>query len=99
MMTGEMISATRALQLGLVNHVVRDEEELITKCHEMLNQIIGKAPLAVSMVINCVNAAFDAEERGYQTEANSFSNCCKSQDFKEGTAAFLEKRPPVFKGE
>ena len=99
MMTGEMITATRAEQLGLVNHVVKDEAELITKCRKLLKKITSKAPLAVGMVINCVNAAFDPEEKGYQTEANSFSNCCKSGDFKEGTTAFLEKRPPAFKGE
>ena len=98
MMTGEMISAARAEQLGLVNHVVDNEAELIPKCREILQKIIDKAPLAVSMVINCVNAVFDHEEKGYQTEANSFSNCCKSEDFKEGTSAFLAKRPPAFKG-
>lgn len=99
MMTGEMISAKRAEQLGLVNHVVKDEADLLPKCRELLKKIISKAPLAVSMVINCVNAVFHPEEKGYQTEANSFSNCCKSEDFKEGTSAFLEKRAPAFKGE
>ena len=66
---------------------------------KVMGKILAKAPLAIGMVINCVNAAFDPEEKGYQTEANSFSNCTKTTDFKEGTAAFIEKRKPVFTGE
>jgi len=64
-----------------------------------LNKIASKAPLAVGMVIDCINAVYNEDENGYQTEANSFANCCKTEDFKEGTAAFLEKRKPEFKGE
>lgn len=99
MMTGDFISAMEGKDLGLVNHVVESHEELLGKCVKILDKINKKAPLAIGMVINCVNAAFSAEENGYQTEANSFASCCKSEDFKEGTAAFLEKRDPAFKGE
>lgn len=98
MMTADLISAKYARKIGLVNHVVKDKEELFVKCDEILTKIISKAPLAISMVISCVNAAFDPEEKGYQTEANSFASCCKSEDFEEGTVAFLQKRQPVFKG-
>ena len=98
MMTGEIISAQQALDYGLTNYLVDTHEELIGKCNEMMGKILSKAPLAIGMVINCVNAAYDPEQRGYQTEANSFANCCKSEDFKEGTSAFLEKRPPKFQG-
>lgn len=97
MMSGDMISAERAREIGLVNHVV-NPEELMETSRKLLNKIIQQAPLAIGMVVDCVNAYYSSEGHGYQTEANSFSNCIKSQDFKEGTAAFLEKRAPSFKG-
>lgn len=99
MMTADMISAMEAKGLHLVNHVVESQEALIPKCEEILNKIAKKAPLAVGMVINCVNAVYSNDENGYQTEANSFASCCKSEDFTEGTTAFLEKREAQFKGE
>jgi enoyl-CoA hydratase len=98
-MTGDIITAQKALEFGLVNYLTESQDELMTKCKEILAKILSKAPLAVGMVVNCVNAAYDPEQRGYQTEANSFANCCKSNDFKEGTSAFLEKRTPNFQGE
>ena len=98
LMTGDMISAQEAYELGLVNHVV-EKDDLIDKCEEILEKITSKAPLAVGMIVTCVNAFYTHDENGYQTEANSFSSCCKSEDFNEGTKAFLEKRTPVFKGE
>lgn len=97
MMTGEMIDAGAALSYGMVNHVV-DSNDLITKSTEVLNKIIVKAPLAIAQLVECVNAAYNEEEDGYQTEANSFGICCKSSDFIEGTSAFLEKRKPAFTG-
>ena len=99
MMTGDMITATEGKDLGLVNHVVYAREELIPKCKEILEKIYQKAPLAIGMVIDCVNAFYEEGEKGYQVEANSFANCTKTQDFKEGTKAFIEKRRPAFKGE
>ena len=97
MMTGDMISADEAKALGLVNHVVAPEE-LLSTCEGILQKIMGKAPLAIGLVIECVNAVFDKDENGFQTEANSFARCCASEDFVEGTNAFLEKRKPAFKG-
>lgn len=97
MMTGDMIGAEEARQLGLVNHVVETYEELFPKAEELMKKILSKSPLAVARIVDCVNAFFN-DENGYQTEANSFANCCKSEDFREGTSAFLEKRKPVFKG-
>lgn len=99
MMTGDMISAEEAKSLGLVNHIADNQEALMELANQILHKILSKAPLAIGMVINCVNAYFTSEENGYQTEANGFSNCTKSSDFKEGTAAFIDKRKPEFKGE
>lgn len=97
MMTGEMISAEDAGKIGLVNHIV-PIEELISVSVLLLKKIMSKAPLAVSQIVECINATYNSEEDGYQTEANSFGICCKSDDFIEGTRAFLEKRKPNFKG-
>lgn len=96
-MTGDMISAQDAYRLGLANHVTTSEG-LIPKCKEILNTIMKRAPLAIGQVVECVNAVYKAEEDGYQTEANSFLICVKSEDFKEGVNAFLEKRKPNFTG-
>ncbi|MFN3405141.1 MAG: enoyl-CoA hydratase/isomerase family protein [Cytophagaceae bacterium] len=94
-MTGEMITAEEAHRIGLVNHVT-DKDGLMPRCLELLNKIKQKAPIAIAQVVECVNAAFAKEENGFQTEANSFGICCKTDDFKEGTTAFLEKRKPEF---
>ncbi|PSL05107.1 enoyl-CoA hydratase [Cecembia rubra] len=99
MMTGDMIGAEEAKNLGLVNHVLATKAEALEKAEEILRKIMSKAPLAIGMIVDCVNAVFNTEENGYQTEANSFARCVKSGDYKEGTSAFLEKRKPVFKGE
>lgn len=99
MLTCDMINAEEAQKLGLVNHVAESHDQLMVLSLKMMKKILSKAPLATSMVINCVNAYFDSEVDGYQTEANSFSNCTKSEDFQEGVAAFIEKRKPSFKGE
>jgi enoyl-CoA hydratase len=99
MMTGDMIDAETALKLGLVNHVFETKAEAIAKAEELIAKIMSKAPLAIGMIVDCVNSVYLPEENGYQTEANSFARCVKSGDYKEGTSAFLEKRKPQFKGE
>lgn len=99
MMTGDMIGAEEALSFGLVNYVLPSKNEAMAKAEEILLKIMSKAPLAIGMIVDCVNAVFIPDENGYQTEANSFARCVKSGDYKEGTSAFLEKRKPVFKGE
>jgi enoyl-CoA hydratase len=86
------------LLLGLVNYVLPTKADAIAKAEEIVSKIMSKAPLAIGMVVDCVNAVF-SDENGYQTEANSFARCVKSGDYKEGTSAFLEKRKPVFRAE
>lgn len=99
MMTGDMIGADEALKLNLVNYVLPTKIDAMDKAEEIIAKIMSKAPLAIGMIVDCVNAAFLSDENGFQTEANSFARCVKSGDYKEGTSAFLEKRKPIFKGE
>jgi enoyl-CoA hydratase len=98
MMTGEMISAEQASNFGLVSHLADNQEEMMDQCKTILQKIFTKAPLAIGMVIKCVNAVYQPTVSGYKTEAESFSECCKTEDFKEGTSAFMDKRPPNFQG-
>lgn len=97
-MTGDMINAQEAKALGLVNHVVPDRNALLTLSRGILEKITGKAPVAIANVIKTVNAGFSFGEPGYEAEAKCFAACADTNDFKEGTAAFLEKRKPVFEG-
>ena len=97
LMTGESINATEAFRLGLVNHIVHPDL-LIAKCEEILNKIKTKSPLAISSVIRCVNAFYEKKVDGNDVEINEFGNFFGSEDFKEGTQAFLNKRPANFKG-
>ncbi|WP_215224794.1 enoyl-CoA hydratase/isomerase family protein [Echinicola shivajiensis] len=99
LMTGEMIGAEEAKALGLVNYVTSNKDEAIQKAEEILQKIMTKAPLALGMIVDCVNAVYTNNEDGYLMEANSFARCVKSEDYNEGTTAFLEKRKPNFKGE
>lgn len=99
LMTGGMIDAQTALQWGLANHVEPTKGAALAKAKEILSTIGQKAPIAIGLVVDCVNAVFNHDENGYQTEANAFARCCGTTDFEEGAAAFLEKRAPQFTGE
>ena len=96
-MSGNMITAKEAEQYGMVNKVC-SQAELIEKTKEILATIQTKAPIAVAKVIECVNN-FDHNQQGYDFEVEKFGQCFQTQDMKEGTSAFLEKRKPDFKGE
>ena len=96
MMSGNMIGADEAKALGLINYV-ESPENLLAKTKEILKPILTKSPVAVSKVIAAVNAFYDKQKNGFDEEANLFGSVFASEDKKEGTAAFLEKRKPVFK--
>jgi enoyl-CoA hydratase len=97
LISGNMIDASTALQYGLVNYVV-PPDELIPKAKSILTLINAKAPLAVAACIRAVNAFYDATSDGYSAEINAFGECFATEDMKEGTGAFLEKRKAIFTG-
>ena len=97
LMTGDMIAADEAYRLGLVNQVVI-LGELQEAAKQMMHKIISKAPQALTAVIRSVNSYFTWNENGFETEISEFGKCFETEDFKEGTRAFLEKRKAVFTG-
>lgn len=97
-LTGEMIDAEKALSWGLINQIVDTQEALLPTARDILKKILGNSPKALGLAIQAINAFYNEKENGYQTEANSFRLAAKSEDFKEGTSAFLEKRTPHFTG-
>ncbi|MEZ4886873.1 MAG: enoyl-CoA hydratase-related protein [Chitinophagales bacterium] len=97
LLTADMIAAEIALQLGLVNYVV-PQDELLEKCNSILQKIATKGPIAVAQTIDCVNAVADESRNGFEVEINAFGHCFDTEDFKEGTGAFLEKRKAEFIG-
>ncbi len=98
-MTGNLTDAVEALRLGLVNHITLSEE-LLAKTKEILQIIHSKAPIAVSKVIQCINTAVVNIDNtnGYKKEVAAFGDCFITEDMKEGTTAFLEKRKAIFTG-
>ena len=96
-MTGSMIDAKRALDYGLVNYVVPLNQLLIT-CTELAEKIMSNSPVAISAAIKAVNAHHFDGVNGFQVEISEFGKCFETEDFKEGTTAFLEKRKAKFTG-
>lgn len=97
LMTGAMINAREALELGLVNYVTT-AEELLPKANGLLQLILQKAPLAIAEIIRLTNLAALGDENGFKEEIKAFGRLFDTEDAKEGARAFLEKRPAVFKG-
>jgi len=97
LMSATMIDAYEAKQLGLVNYVTT-AETLLEQTIKILTLINSKAPLAVAACIKAANAVFDETKNGFDVEIEEFGNAFATEDMKEGTTAFLEKRKAVFVG-
>ena len=98
LLTGEQISAQEALRIGLVNEVV-PLAQLLSRGEEIAKKIIANAPLAVQYTLEAVNKGMEMPlAEGLYLEATLFAVCCATEDKKEGTTAFLEKRQAQFKG-
>ncbi len=97
-LTGEMISAEEALRIGLVNHIY-EPAELLPAAEAMAKKIIANGPLAVKFTMEAIERGVEMPlEEGLFLEATLFGVACATEDMREGTKAFLEKRPAQFKG-
>ncbi|MDD7915673.1 enoyl-CoA hydratase/isomerase family protein [Polaribacter ponticola] len=96
-MTAGMITADDALSCGLVNHLTT-QEELMPLAEKIASKIMRNSSVAISAAIKAVNANFVDGINGFDVEIEAFGNCFGTEDFKEGTTAFLEKRKPSFPG-
>jgi enoyl-CoA hydratase/carnithine racemase len=97
-LSGEMISAQEAYRIGLVNEVV-PAADLITRAEAILKKIASNAPIAVKFALEVTNKGLEtSQSEGSLLEASYFGLCAATEDKKEGTTAFLEKRAPQFHG-
>ena len=97
-LTGEMITAEEAQRIGLVNHIY-EPAELLPAAEAMAKKIIANAPLAVKYTIEAIERGVEMpQEEGLFLEATLFGLSCATEDMREGTKAFLEKRKADFKG-
>src|SRR5215471_6125934 len=98
LLTGEMITAQEAYRIGLVNEVVA-ADRLIARAEEIAEKIVSMAPLAIQYCMEAVNQGMNMTlQEGLFLEATLFGICCATEDKKEGTTAFLEKRAANFQG-
>lgn len=97
LMTANMIDAQKALDWGLANQLVPQGEE-VAAAKKLLGKIAKKAPIAVGNCIAAVNAFYKEDVDGFAVEVQMFGESANTEDFKEGAAAFIEKRKAKFKG-
>ena len=97
-LSGEMITAQEAYRIGLVNEIV-PAANLISRAEAILKRISANAPIAVKFALEAANKGLEtSQSAGLMLEASYFGLCAATEDKKEGTAAFLEKRAPQFHG-
>jgi enoyl-CoA hydratase len=97
-LSGEMISAQEAYRIGLVNEVVL-AADLMPRAEAILRQITSNAPIAIKLALEAANKGLEtSQSEGLALEASYFGICAATEDKKEGTSAFLEKRTPQFHG-
>ena len=96
-MTAGMIDADQALNYGLVNHV-KSQEELLPFCYELAHKIQRNSSVAIGKAIKAINANYRDGKNGFKVEIKQFGKCFGTEDFKEGTTAFLQKRKANFPG-
>ena len=96
-MTAGMIDAEKAKNYGLVNHIVT-QEELLDFTKGIALKIANNSSIAIAKAIKAINANFEDGTNGYEVEIKNFGLCFGTEDFKEGTTAFLEKRKAIFPG-
>jgi enoyl-CoA hydratase len=98
LLTGEMVAAQDALRIGLVNRVV-PKESLLAEAEALLRQMLANGPVSLRFTLQAVNAGLEMPlDEAQYLEATLFGLICTTEDMKEGTKAFLEKRPPKFQG-
>ena len=95
--TAGMIDAETAKNYGLVNHVVA-QDELLEFAKGIATKISNNSTVAIAKAIQAINANFEDGTNGYEVEIENFGACFGTEDFKEGTSAFLEKRKAAFPG-
>jgi enoyl-CoA hydratase len=98
LLTGEMVDAAEALRIGLVNRVF-PAESLLAEAEGLLRKMLANGPLSLRFTLEAVRSGLEMPlDEGLRLEATLFGLICTSDDMKEGTQAFLEKRPGQFSG-
>jgi len=95
-LSANMINADRGEKVGLINHIT-SKEDLMSFTNDLAKKISTNSSTAIKASIKCINSNFKDGVNGYLTEINEFSECFQSEDFIEGTSAFIEKRKAKFK--
>ena len=94
---GEMIDAKEALRIGLVNHVV-SQQDLMGNTYSLAKSILKNGPTAVGAALKCIRVGYDKDlENGLDIELNAFAELFETNEQREGTTAFVEKRKPNFR--